>query len=78
MDLNFGDILDALGGGLSAVVIFFLGYAVVMLWKALNAERAGRMEDLRDTSTQLRDLVVTTNRVLDTLTSKIKEGNGNG
>lgn len=77
MNIPFGDILDALGGGMSAVVIFFLGYAVVMLWKALNAERSGRMEDLRDTSNQMRDLVVANNRVLDALTAEIKES-GNG
>lgn len=78
MNIPFADILDALGGGLSAVVISCLGYAVVMLWKALSAERAGRMDDLRDTSAQMRDLLVTNHRVLDALTSEIKEGNGNG
>lgn len=74
------DWIDLLGGGLSAVVIFALGYVCWRLWDRVqslqdqhveeikaNAER--RLNDHKEHSAQVSENIATLNKAMDLLQS---------
>jgi septal ring factor EnvC (AmiA/AmiB activator) len=68
--------LEAAYGPASGIVIFALGFAVTILWRALNKEREARILDLKTTGIQLAASAsgdAASAKALETLTQRISD-----
>lgn len=61
---QWAPIIETLGGGLSAAVIFVLGLAVWALWKRVNELQDSRIEDHRNHSGQMLESIRTLDEAL--------------